>query len=50
MQTQVGHAMTMAGARDRARLVVGACQYGLVAFPARDDEITSSTDARQSPR
>jgi hypothetical protein len=38
------------GRADRAQLVVLACQYGLAALPARDDEITSSTRARQSSR
>jgi hypothetical protein len=33
-----------------AMLLVLACQYGLAALPARDDEITSSTRARQSSR
>jgi len=38
------------GRADRAQLVVLACQYGLAALPARDEEITSSTRARQSSR
>jgi hypothetical protein len=43
-----GPAMTTAAARGRARLVVLACQDGLAALAARDDQITSSTCARQS--
>ena len=38
------------GHADRAQLVVLARQYWLAALPARDDEITSSTRARQSSR
>ena len=49
VETHVGRAMTKAGA-DRASLVVLACQYELAALPASDDEITSSTRARQSSR
>lgn len=49
VETHAIHVMTTAGA-DRAQLVVLACQYGLAALPARDDEITSSTRARQSSR
>jgi DNA-binding CsgD family transcriptional regulator len=47
--THAGRAMAKAGA-DRARLVVLAGQRGLAAFPARDDQITSRTCARQSSR
>ena len=49
VKTHASHAMTKARA-DRAQLVVLACQYGLAAIPVRDDEITSSTRARQSLR
>jgi hypothetical protein len=49
VKTHASHVMTKAGA-DRAPLVVLACQYGLAALPAKDDEITSSTRARQSSR
>ena len=38
------------GRADRARLAVLACQDGLAALPARDDEIIASTGARQSSR
>jgi hypothetical protein len=47
--THASGAMTKAGA-DRAQLAVLASQDGLAALPARDDEITSSTRARQSSR
>lgn len=49
VETHAIHVMTTAGA-DRAQLVVLARQYWLAALPARDDEITSSTRARQSSR
>ena len=50
VKTHASHAMTKAGDAERAQLVVLACQYGLAALPAREDEITSSTRARQSSR
>jgi hypothetical protein len=54
LRTEVAERRDRAAGRaqpaDRAQLVVLACQYGLAALPARDDEITSSTRARQSSR
>lgn len=49
VETYASHAMTKAGARTAPDWWSWPV-YGLAALPTRDDEITSSTRARQSSR